>query len=76
MAAWIIYEDRTTHFTMLYRNKTTNDVHNCGPLRRDTSKRIIMSWISKQDAFQPGDIIKFHDGEVLSVHFGPVAARA
>ena len=65
MAKWIIYENRDQHLTLLYRNLVNGEVFECGQLRADTPRKLIVDWVVHQDTARPGDIIKFQDGSVV-----------
>jgi hypothetical protein len=67
VAKWILYENNRSFLTLLHRNLVNGQVFNCGELRRDTPVQMIVKWVLDQAAVQPGDLIKFPDGDVVQV---------
>jgi hypothetical protein len=67
MAKWILYQNARQNLTLLYRNLINGTTFCCGELRSDTPALMIVEWIIKQSAAQPGDIIQLADMNVLQI---------
>jgi hypothetical protein len=63
---WVLYHSHSV-LTLMHQNLIDGTTHNCGPLRADTPKLMILKWIVDQGQAQPGDVISFPGGEVLAV---------
>lgn len=66
MSKWVVYENGKKNLQLIHKNSINGLVHNCGELRLDTPKAMIVDWVLKQDP-QPGDLIKLWDGTVIQV---------
>lgn len=72
MAKWNCYSSKG-NLNLSYRNFATGQEYQCGKMRLDTPRDMILDWVVNQDP-NPCDTIKFENGIVFLVY--PIVANA
>ena len=73
MASWLIKTNKTGSLDLTYKNAQTGQVFECGQIRKDTPKEMVISWITDKGNPNAGDLIRFHDGLTLCIQQGAIA---
>lgn len=71
MASWNVIENRkgkTLTLNCTAPHLPPDGGFNCGEIRTDTPRTMIVKWVLEQEAMRPGDVIKFND-VVLGIYW-------
>lgn len=66
MAEWTVFPSKSGNLNLSYKNSITGQKHQCGEVRLDTPREMIVKWVVEQE-LNPGDLVKF-DGLTLAVY--------
>lgn len=74
MGKWTVIENERGFWSFLHLNLLNGVQTLCGELRTDTPPEMILEWIVNCGSSTPGDVVRFADGQVLTLL--PTEARA